>query len=113
MGAVSQLFFVPKLSAARIFGGWPTTHEASGESYPLYKSENVWYATHTLAIPAMNQKTDQQVVHVVGIIAGHLVDGTVSFSPAPQLGIFSELAKFAARRILTDMVEEEIRQGRI
>jgi hypothetical protein len=59
----------------------------------------------------MNQETDQQVVHLVGIIGGHLVDGTVSFSPAPQAGIFSELAKFEARRILTAMVEEEIGQG--
>jgi hypothetical protein len=60
----------------------------------------------------MKQKQNQQVVHLVGVIGGHLVDGTVSFSPAPQPGILSELAKFEARRILTAMVEEEIRQER-
>ena len=61
----------------------------------------------------MNQKPNQQIVHLAGIIGGHIIDGTVSFSPAPEPGVFSELAKFEARRILTAMVEEEIRQGRL
>ena len=61
----------------------------------------------------MNQKSNTQVVHLATIIGGHIIDGTVSFSPAPEPGIFSELAKFEARRILTDMVEEEIRAGRL
>ena len=61
----------------------------------------------------MNQKPNQLVVHLAGIIGGHLIDGTVTFSPAPEPGVLSELAKFEARRILAAMVEEEIRAGRL
>jgi len=61
----------------------------------------------------MNQKSNQQVVHLAGIVGGYLIDGTVTFSPAPQAGILSELAKFEACRIVAAAVEEEIRQGRL
>jgi hypothetical protein len=58
----------------------------------------------------MSQKPTQEIIHLAGVIGGHLVDGTVSFSPAPSTGILSELAKFEARRIFTALVEEELRE---
>ncbi len=61
----------------------------------------------------MHQKPTQQTIQLSAIISGYLVDGKVTFSPAPEPGIFSELAKFEARRILTAMVEEEIAAGRL
>jgi hypothetical protein len=61
----------------------------------------------------MDKKPSQQIIRVGAIVSGHIIDGTVTFSPAPQPGILSELAKFEARRILTHMVEEEIEAGRL
>ena len=58
-------------------------------------------------------KPTKQVVHLGAIISGHIVSGTVSFSPAPEIGILSELAKFEARRIFTNMIMEEIEAGRL
>jgi len=58
-------------------------------------------------------KHTQQVVRLSGIIAGHIIDGTVTFSPAPPPGILAELAKFEAQRILAHMVEEETLAGRL
>jgi hypothetical protein len=61
----------------------------------------------------MREKSNQQTIRLSAVVSGHLIDGSVSFSPAPQLGILSELAKFEARRILTAMVQEEIEAGRL
>jgi hypothetical protein len=61
----------------------------------------------------MSEKPNQQTIQLSAIIAGHVIDGKVTFSPAPEPGILSELAKFEARRILTAMVEEEIAAGRL
>jgi hypothetical protein len=61
----------------------------------------------------MPQKLTQQIIQLRAIVSGRFIDGTVTFSPAPQPGIFTELAKFEARRILTHMVEEEIAAGRL
>ena len=61
----------------------------------------------------MHQKPTQKTIQLSAIVSGHIIDGTVTFSPAPPPGIFSELAKFEARRILTQMVEEEIAAGRL
>jgi hypothetical protein len=61
----------------------------------------------------MHQKPNQQTIQLSAIVSGHLIDGTVTFSPAPQPGILSELAKFEARRILTAMVQEDIAAGRL
>jgi len=47
------------------------------------------------------------------IVAGHVIAGTVAFSPAPQSGIFTELSKFEAQRILAQLVAEEIEAGRL
>jgi hypothetical protein len=61
----------------------------------------------------MHQKPTQQTIQLSAIISGHLIDGTVTISPAPLPGVLSELAKFEARRILTQMIEEEIAAGRL
>ena len=61
----------------------------------------------------MNKKRNQKTFRLSAIVCGHIINGTVAFSPAPQPGILSELAKFEARRILTHMVEEEIAAGRL
>ncbi len=61
----------------------------------------------------MHQKPTQQTIQLRAIVSGRFIDGTVTFSPAPQPGILTELAEFEARRILTHMVEEEIAAGRL
>ena len=61
----------------------------------------------------MNTKPTQQVVRLNAIVDGHIIDGTVIFSPAPKPGIFGELAKFEAQRIVADMLTEEIAAGRL
>ena len=83
--------------------------------YPLANNACI-FATATsahLTEHFMAAKQNQQVVRLSGIVAGHLINGTVTFSPAPPPGIFAELAKFEAERILTDMVIEEIEAGRL
>ena len=61
----------------------------------------------------MHPKPTQQTIQLRTIVSGHLIDGKVTFSPAPEPGILRELAEFEARRILTAMVEEEIAAGRL
>jgi hypothetical protein len=47
------------------------------------------------------------------IIDGHLIRGEVCFSPAPEPGVLTELARFEAQRILSHIVSEEIAAGRL
>jgi hypothetical protein len=47
------------------------------------------------------------------IIDGHIIRGQVCFSPAPEPGILTELARFEAQRILSQIVSEEIAAGRL
>jgi hypothetical protein len=61
----------------------------------------------------MRKKPNQKTFRLSTIVAGNTIDGTVSFSPAPLPGILTELARFEAERILTHMVIEEIRSGRL
>ena len=61
----------------------------------------------------MAQKPDKKIFHLNALIDGHLITGTVRVSPAPQPGIFTELARFEAERMLTQMVREEIARGRL
>ena len=62
----------------------------------------------------MNKKPTQKTIQLSAIVSGHVIDGKVTFSPAPQPGILSELAKFEARRILTAIwSQEEIEAGRL
>jgi hypothetical protein len=61
----------------------------------------------------MYKKPNQKTFRLSTIIDGNIIDGKVSFSPAPRPGILTELARFEAARILTHMVTEEIRSGRL
>jgi hypothetical protein len=61
----------------------------------------------------MNKKPTQKTFQLSAIVGGHIIDGTVMFSPAPQPGIFTELAKFEAERILAHMVRNDIEAGRL
>jgi hypothetical protein len=61
----------------------------------------------------MTKKPSQKTFRLSTIVAGHIINGTVAFSPAPQPGIFTELAAFEAQRILARLVREEIDAGRL
>ena len=56
----------------------------------------------------MNKKSTKKVFTLSTIVAGHLIQGRVSFSPAPEPGIMTELARFEAERMLTQAVTEDI-----
>ena len=56
----------------------------------------------------MNKKSTTKVFTLSTIVAGHLIQGRVSFSPAPEPGIMTELARFEAERMLTQAVTEDI-----
>jgi hypothetical protein len=61
----------------------------------------------------MSQKPNQKIFHMYAIIDGHIISGEVLFSPAPGPGIFTELAKFEAERLLEQFVKQEITAGHI
>jgi hypothetical protein len=56
----------------------------------------------------MNKKPNQKTFRLSTIISGQLIAGTVAFSPAPEPGILTELARFEAQRILVHLVREEM-----
>jgi hypothetical protein len=70
-------------------------------------------------LPVQNNLTDmapkrkETVFHLNAIIDGHLIVGTATFSPAPERGVITELARFEAERILTHLVRQEIARGRL
>jgi hypothetical protein len=61
----------------------------------------------------MPQKPTQKVFHLNAVIDNHIIAGFVAFSPAPDPGILTELARFEAQRILEQQVREEISSGRL
>jgi hypothetical protein len=64
----------------------------------------------------MAQKSNQQIVHLNALIEGRIICGKIAFSPAPLPGVFAELAKFEAQRLLAHVVEEveeDILAGRL
>jgi hypothetical protein len=61
----------------------------------------------------MNKKPNQKKFRLSAIVGGHIINGTVAFSPAPEPGIFTELARLDAKRILAQVVSEEIEAGRL
>jgi hypothetical protein len=61
----------------------------------------------------MNPKPNQKIFRLSAIVAGQIINGTVTFSPAPQPGIFTALAEFEAKRILNSILLEEIEAGRL
>jgi hypothetical protein len=61
----------------------------------------------------MVKKPTTKTFRLNAIIDGHLITGKVAFSPAPQPGVLTELARFEAERILAHMVREEISAARL
>jgi hypothetical protein len=61
----------------------------------------------------MNETETKQIVRLTTVFSGHLIDGTVTFSPAPREGVLSELATFEAQRIFSHVVKEEVDAGRL
>ena len=61
----------------------------------------------------MPQKPTQKIFRLNALIDGHIIVGQVAFSPAPQPGVFTELARFEAERVLAHAVREEIAAGRL
>ena len=62
----------------------------------------------TTLAKTMNKKPTTKVFQLNTIIEGQLIQGRVSFSPAPEPGIMTELARFEAERMLTQLVGEDI-----
>jgi len=61
----------------------------------------------------MNTKPKEKVFTLNTIIDGHIIRGQVRFSPAPQAGIMTEIARFEAERLLAQLVRDEIAGGRL
>jgi hypothetical protein len=61
----------------------------------------------------MAKKPNKKIFRLNAIIDGHIISGMVAFSPAPAPGIFTELARFEAERILEHTVREAIACGRL
>ena len=61
----------------------------------------------------MDNNPNTKVFTMSTIISGQIIRGEVSFSPAPKPGIMTELARFEAQRIVSDIVGEEIQAGRL
>jgi len=59
------------------------------------------------------KEENQKIFRLNTIIDGRIISGYVTFSPAPQPGVLTELARFEAQRVLTYTVREAIAQGRI
>jgi hypothetical protein len=60
----------------------------------------------------MSREPTQKTFHINTLVNGHLIAGTVRFSPAPEPGIFTELARFEAERLFGQISTEEIKTGR-
>ena len=61
----------------------------------------------------MARKPNKKTFHLNAIIDGRIIRGYVAFSPAPQPGIFTEVARFEAERVLTHEVRQAIAAGRL
>jgi hypothetical protein len=61
----------------------------------------------------MPRKSSQKTFHLNTLVNGHLIVGRVRFSPAPKPGIFTELARFEAERMLAQALRVEIKAGRL
>jgi hypothetical protein len=61
----------------------------------------------------MNTKPKDKIFTLNTIIDGHIIRGQVRFSPPPEAGIMTEIARFEAERILAELIREEIADGRL
>ena len=60
-----------------------------------------------------SKKPTHKTFRFTTLLEGRVIDGSVSFSPAPEPGIFTALAEFEAKRILNRMLIEEMEAGRL
>jgi hypothetical protein len=61
----------------------------------------------------MSAKPKEKVFTLNTIIDGHIIRGQVKFSPAPDPGILTEVARFEAELLLAQLVRGEIADGRL
>jgi hypothetical protein len=61
----------------------------------------------------MNAKSKEKTFTLNTIIDGHIIRGKVRFSPAPEPGIMTEVARFEAELLLAQLIREEIAVGRL
>jgi hypothetical protein len=62
---------------------------------------------------SMADKQTKKTFNLNAVIDGRIISGFVSFSPAPQPGIFTEIARLDAERILVEAVRKSIATGRL
>jgi hypothetical protein len=58
-------------------------------------------------------RTKKKTFTLTAIIDGHIIRGQVRFSPPPEVGIMTEIARFEAERLLAHVVRDEIARGRL
>jgi hypothetical protein len=56
----------------------------------------------------MLRKTIEKTFALNAVIDGHLVAGFVSFSPAPEPGVLTEVARLDAERIFAEAVRADL-----
>jgi len=61
----------------------------------------------------MAQKPTKKTFHLNALIDGRFIRGYVAFSPAPEPGVLTEIARFEAERVLEHLVKDAITTGRI
>ena len=61
----------------------------------------------------MHTKPTTKVFPLNALIEGHIIRAKIAFSPAPAPGVFTELARFEAERLLEHLVRTEIEAGRL
>jgi len=120
-----QLLPFATLSAVRILPGASLADSPSAEKVlrgwhistlcGLVETKIIWYATPTAIHTrrSMPQKPTQKTFHLNALVNGHIIAGSVRFSPAPEPGVLTEVARFEAERLLDHLVHEEIQAGRL
>jgi hypothetical protein len=61
----------------------------------------------------MHTKPKEKIFTINTIIDEHIIRGEVVFSPAPEPGILTEVARFEAELLLSQLVRSEIADGRL
>src|ERR1035438_5186629 len=109
-----------RIPATRIFRGQPrrlpgrvATRLLLGDKSPTQKPKSLVRYPYIQISTTMSKKPNKKTFHLNALIDGHIISGTVALSPAPQPGIFTELARFEAERVLAHAVREAIAAGRL
>jgi hypothetical protein len=84
-----------------------------GDKSPTQKPKLLICYPCIQTLPTMSKKLNKKTFHLNALIDGHIISGIVALSPAPQPGIFTELARFEAERVLAHAVREAIAAGRL